>query len=255
MALSVADMRDRLEAMQGYKQNFSIHPTVDERRIVIASDVHIPYYHAGAVAKMLGAAGDMNADAIVWLGDLLDNPTFSSWGNEDLKTNFDEELEQLEYMVRLAADIVPVQYWSLGNHEFRWMRRLGFQGDMRRLAMMGGLGDLINEGRLIVSDDPTLLYCPSDGPEWMLTHPDQYGSTPLVVPGKFADKYGKNVIAGHSHHWGLGVSPSGRYTVIESGGLFDAGKVKYVQYRVSAHRTWTRGFVMLEDGEPVLMRA
>lgn len=252
MAVDVANLAARLELMQGVKPDFSWRPIVPERRIMVASDVHIPYHHAEAVAKMLKDAADFNADAIVWLGDLLDNPTFSSWGNEDLHTTFDDELEQVEFLVRTAADIVPVQYWSLGNHEARWMRKVGYQGNMKRLAYEAGLKDLMDSGQLYVFDSPSLSY---HDDEWMLTHPAQYGSTPLVVPGKLAERFGKHVVSAHAHHWGMGISESGRFTVIESGGLFDETKVKYVQHRVTTHRAWVRGYVFLEDGEPTLIRA
>jgi hypothetical protein len=88
----------------------------------------------------------------------------------------------------------------------------------------------------------------------MLTHPAQYGTSPLKVPGELAERFGCNIISAHAHHWGMGTSPSGRYTVIESGGLFDERLVKYVQHRVTTHRAWVRGFVLLDDGVPSLIR-
>lgn len=246
----VAELTQQIVGLRGdyVPVDHSLRVEVTQPNILIASDVHVPYHDPELVARFINHA--RNYDAIVWLGDLLDNPTFSSWGVEDLATTFDNELTQVEGIIRLAAERCPVQYWSLGNHEERWMRKMGYQGGMERLAKMAGLSDLLSTGRLIVSDNPTLDY----HGDWMLTHPRQYGTTPLVVPGKIAERYGKNVVSAHAHHWGMGTSNSGRFTVIESGGLFEPKYVKYVQHGVTAHRAWAKGYVGLLDGQPFLIK-
>lgn len=252
VVMSEKEIRRLLNEMRGYKPDYSSHLYIAESKIAVASDVHVPYHHTESVARFIKVAEANEVEAIVWLGDFLDNPIFSSWGNEDLRTTFKEELEQVKTIIEIAAQAVDRQYWSIGNHEYRWMRRMGYQGDMEMLARMAGLERLMDERRLVVTDDPTLGY--DNGSHWMLTHPAQYGTTPLKVPGELAERYGTNIISAHAHHWGMGISPSGRYTVIESGGLFDASKVKYVQHRVTTHRAWVRGFVLLDNGEPTLVR-
>ena len=249
MTLSVYD---RLEMSRGgyVPTDVSQQLHIKEQRILIGSDVHVPYHDLHTVAKFFATAEMLRVDAIVFLGDLLDNPTFSTWGNEDLNTNFDTELEQVETILEIAAEYAPRIYWSSGNHEVRWMRKMSYQGGMRRLAMLAGGQKLMEAGRLIVSDNPTLTY----GADWMLTHPKQYGKVPLVVPGKIADRFQKNVVSAHAHHWGQGVSDSGKYTVIESGGLFEPRYVRYVQWQVTDHRAWVKGFVGLDHGVPTMYR-
>jgi predicted phosphodiesterase len=223
---------------------------VEEDNIIVASDVHIPYHNERLTAQMLGTAERRGAEAIVWLGDLMDNPTFSSWGQDDLSTTFKRELKIAEGLIRLASTIVDRQYWSFGNHEARWMRKNGEQVDMELLANMAGLSDLVRSGHLVMSDHPSLLY----RDDWYLTHPSTYGSVPLVVPGKLAELFSKNVVSAHAHHWGMGTSPTGRFTVIESGGLFNPLLVKYVQQRVTTHRQWVGGYVALDRGVPTLFQ-
>ena len=252
MTLSVVE---RLEMARGdYRpRDFSQHPRIKEQRILIASDVHIPYHDIYTTAKLFAVAEQHKVEAIVWLGDVLDNPLFAKYDQEDLETTFDNELEQVESLMNLASEYVKRQYWSRGNHEVRWPRMLKFQTGMRRLALMAGLQNLMEDGRLITSDDPTWEYTGSDGSEWMLTHPKQYGRVPLVVPGRIADKFNKNVISAHAHHWAQGRSDSGKYTVIESGGLFEPKNVRYVQWDITDHRAWVKGFVLLDHGMATLI--
>lgn len=251
-APSEKEIRRLLLEMQGYKTDYSAHPKIAERVIAIASDVHVPYHDAALVAHFVKVAQASGAQAVVWLGDLVDNMMLSRYGNTDVRSTFRDQMEQAGAVIQATAACVQVQYWSIGNHEYRWMSKMGFHGDMDMFVRMAGVGDLIDSGRLIVSDDPTLLY--SHGAEWMLTHPEFYSSTPLVVPGKLAERFAKNVISGHTHHWGMSTSASGRYTIIESGGLFNPALIEYTNRKVTAHRAWTPGFVLLNDGVPSLIR-
>lgn len=241
---------ERLEnARGGYQpKDYSVHPRIAEQRILIASDVHIPYHDIYTVAKLFAVAETYKVEAIVWLGDVLDNPAFSTYDKEDLDTRFDDELEQVEQLLTIGSEYVGRQYWSRGNHEVRWPRMLKFQAGMRRLAMMAGGQKLMEQGRLVVSDDPTWEYTGDDGSEWMLTHPKQYGRVPLVVPGRIADRYQKNIISAHAHHWAQGRSESGKYQVIESGGLFEPRYHQYIQWQITDHRAWLKGFVLLDHG-------
>jgi hypothetical protein len=231
--------------------DYSQKITVQEEDIFIASDVHVPYHDERLLADFLERVDMYGAGAVVWLGDLLDMPTFSSWGQEDLSTHFKRELQIVRGIIRLTSQVVPVQYWSVGNHEERWMRKLNYQVDMDLLADQAGLTDLVEDGRLVISNNPTLLYKPGN---WMLTHPGSYGSTPLVVPGKIADKHKRNVVSAHAHHWGQGLSPSGEFRVVESGCLVKPELVHYLQRRPTDHRMWAQGYVGLFGGDVSLFR-
>ena len=242
---------DRVRAARGgwQPEDLGLRITVPEQRIIIASDVQIPYYDEELLASMFQIAKSLRVEAIVWLGDLMDMPRFSSFGIDDTSTTFERELRITEAVLREAGDLGVRQYWSYGNHEARLLKKLSNEILMERLADMVGVSDLVNDGRLVISDNPTLQYRDN----WILTHPAQYGSTPLVIPGSIADIEQMNVVAGHAHHWGLGKSPSGKFTVIESGGLFEPRFMRYIQHRPSKHRAQTKGFVILEHGIPHLV--
>jgi hypothetical protein len=237
-------------------QDYSARLLVPERRLAVASDVHIPYHDERLVAAFLAQCERHQIEAIVWLGDLLDMHTFSSWGRTDQTTQYKREIGIARTLIEMAAEIVPVQYWSRGNHENRLFRKTEGQLDMEMLAGSVGLGGLLESGRLIVSDNPTLDADPDSfgRARWMLTHPAQYGSTPLVVPGKLAGRYEQHILSAHAHHWGMGVDPTGKYTVIETGGLFEPKYHEYVNYSVTTHRAWAKGFWFLLDGHPLGFR-
>ena len=239
-----------LELQRGWTpDDFSERLRVTEDRVLVLADAHIPYHDPKVLAQVLDFARRQRVEAIVWLGDLMDLPTYSSWGTDDLTTLYKRELGIVAGVIEVAGEIVKKQYWSLGNHEARIMRRNGFQFGMEQLALMAGLDELMRDERLVVSDNPTLDY----GDNWMLTHPASYGGQPLVVPGRVADRYQKHVVSAHAHHWAQGKSPSGRFTVVESGGLFHAEYIKYVQHRITDHRAWVQGYVFLADGEAFLI--
>jgi predicted phosphodiesterase len=222
--------------------------------LLVLSDAHVPYHNerliASALERLKDAAGERT---IVWLGDLLDMPTYSPWGTEDTTTMLRRELALVRGVLEVADEFCVTQYWVAGNHERRFMRRNGFEVGMAQLAGMAGLGELLADGRLVVSDNPTLDYT-YDRKRWLLTHPAQYGATPLVVPGKIADQQRRHVVSSHAHHWGMGTSPSGDHTVIETGGLFDPRLIPYVNQQMTTHRAWVSGYLLLDHGVPTLYR-
>lgn len=237
-------------------EDYSQRILITDRRIAIASDVHIPYHNEKLVADFLHKCQDYQIEAIVWLGDLLDHHTFSSWGRTDYTTHYTREREIARTVLEMASEIVPVQYWSLGNHEERLFRKVENQLGMEDLARLVGAQQMVEEGKLILSDNPSLdAAADSYGkPRWMLTHPAKYGSTPLVVPGELAGRYQQNVLSAHAHHWGMGTDKSGHYTVVETGGLFDPRFHQYAQHRVTGHRAWVAGWWFLIDGYPLGFR-
>jgi UDP-2,3-diacylglucosamine pyrophosphatase LpxH len=241
---------NRLDALRGRYQpeDFSRKLYVNERRICIASDVHLPYHDTALIAEMFARCEHEKIEAIVWLGDLLDLPTLSSWGVTDKQTTLVDQLREVRGLVEMAAEVVPVQYWSRGNHEERWMRKLEHQAGMEQLAQMAGLGSYLEDDILVLSDNPTLL---ADSGLWMLTHPASYGATPLVVPSKLATRYGRNVLSAHAHHFGMTTDESGNFLAVETGGLFDPRLHQYVQWRITTHRAWQQGYWLLMDGTPI----
>ncbi len=227
--------------------DYSARLIIPDRTIMVLADVHLPRHDEKLLAQALARAEEQKVQAIVFLGDLMDMPTFSAWGRDDMSDNFERELNICEAVIRCALSAVKYVYWSFGNHEGRFMRKLDGQLSMRHLAQIAGLSDVMDAGRLIVSDNPSLDAF--DG-NWMLTHPVSYGATPLVVPGKIATRYEQNVLSAHAHHYGSGTDQTGKWVVVESGGLFDTRYHRYMQYGITTHRAWVQGYWILDGGVP-----
>lgn len=240
------------EAMAGWRpQDYDDHLVVESEHILIAADAHIPKHDENLLESMLQQAYEEGVDVIIWAGDLLDNEEWSSYGIDDPTSSFQRNLRIAGALIKGVDRMGMKQYWSLGNHEQRVSRNTRSQITMEQLALMAGLGDLMEAGSLVVSDNPT-VYLPVGN--WMVTHPSQYGSYPTVVASKLATRYQANVIAAHEHHHGLTTDETGQFIAISSGGLFDPRKHKYINHQVTSHRAWQRGFVILHNGEAHLYR-
>lgn len=243
--------------MERAYEDYTEHVEVVEKRVLLLSDVHLPYCDAALLQRAMTAARQRQVEAVVWLGDLLDCPTYSPWGNDDVHATFEHELQLVEGLIRSTAQRGYRQYWSAGNHEWRFLKQNHNQVGLGRLASMANLSDLVSDGSLVMSDNPTLDYRSSndlDEADWLLIHPAQYGRLPLKVPGDIADKMLKNVASAHAHHWGMGTSPSGNYQVVETGGAFLPSRMKYVNYRVGDLRPWVAGYAILDHGAVTLYR-
>lgn len=249
---SSSTVTELARARGGWKPtDYSARVLVPDNRIAIASDVHLPLHNEKLLARFLDHCRDEGVEAIVWLGDLMDMDTFSSWGRTDYSTQYTREMSLVYRVLEMAAERVQAQYWSRGNHEERLIRKLDHQVGMTEIARMVGVDHLIEQGALVVSDNPTLDAVPVRGkPTWMLTHPAKYGRQPLAFPGQLSLRYQQHVMSAHAHHWGMGTDPTGRFMVVETGGFFDPRYHEYVNYRVTGHRAWAAGYWLLLDGQP-----
>lgn len=249
-----ADYRARLTAMrqQRPQAEFDKPILLQERRICVASDVHIPKHDNEFLMGMLDRCEREGIEAIVWLGDLMDMEAMSSFGITDKTTSLRHDLHEVHEVIDVASQVVSKQYWTVGNHEHRWVRRNDHFAGMHELALMADLGRHLEKGWLEVSDNPTILAFENEKTEqatWMLTHPGEYAKVPLVTPNRLAVRFQMNVMAGHAHHFALGLDETGRFTTIETGGLFDPRLNRYIHERVTTHRSWVQGYWFLIDGE------
>ncbi len=249
MGNTLQGIQEALLAARGDWQgeDYSKQVEVTESSVCVVSDVHVPYHSEELTIFSIMVAKERGCSAYVILGDLFDMHLFSSFGVTDKNTKFTRELAMGAEIIRQAAGEVGKVYWSSGNHEDRWMRKNDYHVGMAQLAAMAGLSDLIEQGLLITSDNPTL----AGQHNWMFTHPATYGSTPLLVPGKLATQYERNVMSAHAHHFGMGTDSTGKWLVVETGGLFEPRLVQYKQWRVTTHRNWVKGFWLLMEGQPV----
>lgn len=241
---------DKLRDARGgrWPVDHSVHPALPDRVFVVASDWHIPYHDEALMARMLERAADEGIKALVVPGDSFDMPYFSSFDQTDLDAKLEPDLKTYNLTMETAFEVFDSIIVLPGNHDARFFRQLKFQTGMEGLLRLAGLGERIDEGQLRVYEDPTIM---AFDDTWMITHPYAYGRQPLAVPGLIADLYGVNVMSAHSHHWGMGRSPSGKYIVVETGGLFKPEYHEYKQKKINPLRPWIRGYWILRDGVPI----
>ena len=130
-------------------------------RLLILSDVHIPYHNIQAVTLALQYGKDKNVNGIMLNGDILDFYGLSTFEKDPRKRRFSEELEmgrQFLRTLRKEFDGVPI-YYKLGNHEERYERYLRIKAPelldvsefrMDILLKFGELGvELIDDMRIV----------------------------------------------------------------------------------------------------------
>ena len=105
-------------------------PTKDFRiegvqKMLVFSDVHIPYHSVESLEIMFEFIKDKNIDGILINGDLLDFYGVSRFDRNPTKPKMKEEIEMAkEFFMWLRQEFTCPIYYKLGNHEDRWEKYL-----------------------------------------------------------------------------------------------------------------------------------
>ena len=188
---------------------YIIPPSVT--RLLILSDVHIPYHNVEAVTLALQYGKDRNVNGIMLNGDILDFYGLSTFEKDPRKRRFSAELEmgrEFLKILRKEFDGVPI-YYKLGNHEERYERYLRIKAPelldvaefrMDVLLKFGEIGvELIDDKRIIKFGNLNIM------------HGHEFGKSVFspVNPARGLYIRGKeNCIAGHNHQTSSHVEPS-----------------------------------------------
>ena len=104
------------------------------KRLLILSDIHIPYHSIDAITCALDYAVKEKPDAILLNGDTLDFFALSRFSKDPKKRSFAHELEAFrEFMDILKKTFDAKLYFKIGNHEeryehFLWMKAGELEG-------------------------------------------------------------------------------------------------------------------------------
>ena len=104
------------------------------KRLLILSDIHIPYHSIDAITCALDYAKNEKPDAILLNGDTLDFFGLSRFSKDPKKRSVAHELEAFrEFMDILKKTFNAKLYFKLGNHEeryehFLWMKAGELEG-------------------------------------------------------------------------------------------------------------------------------
>ena len=97
-------------------------------KVLVLSDIHIPYHSISALTAVFDYTKNMDIDAVLLNGDVLDFFGLSRYCKDPKKRNFAGELKAFEDFMNILNDIYGCKiYYKLGNHEerynhFLWMK-------------------------------------------------------------------------------------------------------------------------------------
>lgn len=121
-------------AKQSMKAVFPKSLTIDKtpyiidgiKKLLIFSDVHLPYHNLEAIETMFAYCEDKEIDGILINGDLLDFYGISRWDKAPDKPKMREEFEMAHEFFAVLREMFPIIpiIFKLGNHDARWEKYL-----------------------------------------------------------------------------------------------------------------------------------
>ena len=223
------------------------------KRIVIVSDMQIPFHDTKAVANLIAFVKEFKPDDVVTIGDEIDFNTLSRFA-EGTPEAYEQTLgADRDTAVQVLKDL-QVTHMVRSNHSDRIYTQI-----MRKIPSFLSLPELRFE-RFMKLDELEIKFHRKPfaiAPNWLAVHGDQ---TPIKSQGglsalEAARRYGRNVISGHTHRMGRSSfteaygGKQGRVLHgVEVGNLMCLAKAGYMK----GYANWQTGFaLMYVDGNHV----
>jgi predicted phosphodiesterase len=139
-------------------------------RILLLSDIHVPYHNIEAITKAIEYGKEKKANAIVFNGDTVDCYALSRYEKDPRKRRFAEELEATRQLLKVFREQFPGVpfYFKLGNHEERYEAYMRSKAPellgapeftLDTLLRFGELGcDLIQDKRIIKAGKLNIMH-------------------------------------------------------------------------------------------------
>ena len=215
---------------------------VKSKRVIVAGDWHIPFQDSVFCNKMIKFAEQEDIRDIIIPGDFWDCDNYSRFVKLCWDNTFAQEKENVAEWLGILREHFDNIAFCRGNHEKRWI-------DMNAGRM--GMEELfattqITDGYEVTLDDHIILN--SKGHKWLVSHPRNFRQANLSVGRDLAAKYHCNVFVAHGHQWAQGTDRSGRYVVLDGGGMFDAGALEYLR-NTTCYPAVQGGFYVLRGNE------
>ncbi len=221
--------------------------TVSASRMVICSDIHVPFHDRDLLADMLRVARRDQCDTIIIAGDLVDAAAFSRWDRETPVLDWEKEVDaanSILYEIALTFEHVHI---LPGNHSYRVLKQT--MGQMTWGNVMAGweIMDVLPETSRPQVQDIPVLFLDTWG---LVCHPDNYSRVPGNVAAALAAVHQRSVFAGHEHAMSLRLDVSGKHLCVGLGCMLRPEMVDYKTMHVTTHPAWTAGFWTVIDREP-----
>jgi predicted phosphodiesterase len=219
-------------------------------RYLVISDLQVPYHHEAAVKNLIKLARREKFDSVLVVGDEIDFQSISKW-SEQTPLAYSEDLhadrELCKQILWDLGEYSPEMHVIRSNHTDRLYNTLLKVPGLIKLpelqypAFMG-----FAEMGITYHKTAYEFY-----PGWVLCHGDEGSMSQHagVTSLNLAKKFGKSVLAGHSHRLGMsayseGINGHSRTLYgVEVGNLMDRKKASYIRY---GSANWQMGFAILE---------
>jgi hypothetical protein len=230
------------------------------KKIVVVSDLQVPYHSPRAVAAVCDFIADWKPDMLLNVGDDTDSPEVGRWN----KAMAGEYAGTLQKNLDMTHDVHGQFRQALGKNKPYHVQRSN-HGDrvetyVRKYAPALASLSMLTIEKLLRYDELNITYHRrlfEFLPGWVLAHGDEGGlvQTPGGTAMGLVRRLGKSVICGHTHRMGMQHESrgfNGRTDIlfgIEVGHLMDLSKASYLK---TGAANWMSGFVTLQvDGRDV----
>jgi predicted phosphodiesterase len=236
----------------------------EARRVVVLSDLQIPFEDGPAVDQALEVLHAVNPDTVILNGDILDCYAESAFLKDSVKAeaSIDESHRRARNLMETLKG-VRQKYWLGGNHEDRW-RRLLWSENPTALALLrahqraAGIGAIdVNDpvrsfGRLFEMDRYGFQYFPYSHRLYLAA------GNLIVTHGKYVSRHsgysakrtwewlGTSCIVGHTHRLGS-------YLVTQDGheaGAWENGCLCQLEPEYDDAPNWQQGFSVVRVNGP-----
>lgn len=229
--------------------------TQTTKRIVVISDLQIPYHLPSAVGALLGFIKRIKPDALACVGDEADLPMVSRYDegyrgeySPAIQSDLDSTRSILAAFRGALGEDKPF-HLVRSNHTDRLERYI--ERKAPAIAALRGIKyqDLVGLKDLGITWHEKMAEI---APNVLLAHGDEgsLSQTAGMTGARLMDATGKSIVCGHTHRQGLVWSSKGFNGRVEArfamevGHLMDMSKAAYLKPRGAAN--WQLGFGILE---------
>ncbi len=212
---------------------------IDYRNVLILYDIHAGYHHTEFITQMVKLARIAKIDTVVTDADIFDFDSLSRYTKTSKQTELNDDLEIAGKMLYWLGNYFRI-FMIDANHGARMKKKLNQPLDLQRIVSMA-----LN-GRNANVTATNREYMGMD--DFVFAHPSEMSSTIIgKVPAQLVQKYGKNVLTGHTHK--RGHTYVGSKIALEVGCCINGENVAYKQETVNAYGGFMLGAALIIDGE------
>jgi len=230
------------------------------KRVVVLSDLQIPYQDNTAVDATLDFIRDYKPDELWCVGDELDAPEPSRWN----KGMLGEYADTLQDSIDLTNEIMSDYKTALGKNKPFYVQRSNHTDRidtyMRKFAPAFSSLTSLKIEELLGYKKLGINYLHKMHellPGWVMAHGDEgaLNRAPGATALNLAKRLGKSVVCGHTHRVGLQHETTGFYGKtntlygLEVGHMMDMAQASYL---TSGSANWQQGIgILVQTGNKV----